>query len=109
MLGIGQGASGANRRSSPLPRSSSDILLQHLSELLLQKVNFILQKKTELTASLPYLFSLSGLLAYCIFGVENSMLRRWDRLRAIAYIVAFIFACPVLTHYSLNRKLFSDM
>lgn len=83
MLGIGQGASDANKRSSsPLPRLSSDILLQHLSELLLQRVNFILQKKAELTASLPYLFFLSGLLAYCIFGVEHSILRRWDWLHA---------------------------
>ena len=75
MLGIEQGSSVAYIRSSPLPRSSSDSLLQNLSELLLQKVNVVL-KKTELTASLPYLFSLSGLLAHCIFGVEYSMLRR---------------------------------
>lgn len=75
MLWIVQGVADSNKRSSSLPRSSSDILLQHLSELLLQKVNFVLEK-TELTASLPHLFFLSGLIAYCIFGVEHSMLRR---------------------------------
>ncbi|KAG0604904.1 hypothetical protein M758_9G018000 [Ceratodon purpureus] len=73
------GASVTYIRSSPLPRSSSDFLLRSLSELLLQKVNVVL-KKTELTAMLPYLFFLSGLLANCIFGVEFSMLRRGQRL-----------------------------
>lgn len=77
MLGIEQGASIPYIRSSPLPRSSSDFLLHILSELLLQKVNVVL-KKTDLTASSPYLFFLSGFLANCIFGVEYSMLRRWD-------------------------------
>jgi hypothetical protein len=81
ILGIEQGASVTYIRSSPLPRSSSHFLLRSLAESLLEKVNVVL-KKTDLTASLPYLFSLSGLLANCIFGVEFSMLRRWDWLHA---------------------------
>lgn len=72
-------ASDTHTRSNPLPRSSSDVLLQRLSELLLQNVNTALEKN-DLATSLPYLFSSCGLLANCIYGVEYLMQRRGQRL-----------------------------